>query len=445
MNFYRSKLISKCLRLYCTSQLKERPLIVKSKCQFSTSSENYKWFGSSQKPFKVIKTFESTPTAIGVEFQDSLKYDLNYIWLRDNCQCEHCLCPNTKYKMLDTVNLDPNIKPKSFNVHDSGLEVVWEELNQKEHISFYESVWLHRYCLGFLSEMQTQEILPLIHPWDRNEVENSEIQISYDEVMNSEDGFIKFLYQLYYFGLVIIRDAPPTKGKVVEVVQKFSDVRDVKPGHIFQTATKRQEQGPGQSNYNKRCLDFCNDLNHLEKPPGIQAMHCLEAIPEDSTKNCNDRPGQFYFVDGFFAAKWLRVRDPESFFILASVPVQFQKFSPEMEFMTHQYIITLATGKGLSSVHFDNKTMAPIEGPGYLLEAFYKSYKMFGQKLRDLDLQLPLVIRKGDIVVFDNHRILHARSAADDTLFSEHIEVCFGEMDQVLSRMRYAHKQKRLT
>ena len=55
------------------------------------------------------------------------QYDLPFLWLRDNCQCNECRVVETQEKqfLLHTVPVD--ISPKSVKVKDENLLVLWPD------------------------------------------------------------------------------------------------------------------------------------------------------------------------------------------------------------------------------------------------------------------------------------------------------------------------------
>ena len=55
------------------------------------------------------------------------QYDLPFLWLRDNCQCDECRIAETQEKqfLLHTVPVD--ISPKSVKIKDEKLLVFWPD------------------------------------------------------------------------------------------------------------------------------------------------------------------------------------------------------------------------------------------------------------------------------------------------------------------------------
>ena len=58
------------------------------------------------------------------------QYDLPFLWLRDNCQCDECRIIETEEKqfLLHTVSVD--ISPKSVEIKDQSLFILWPDNHQ---------------------------------------------------------------------------------------------------------------------------------------------------------------------------------------------------------------------------------------------------------------------------------------------------------------------------
>ena len=58
---------------------------------------------------------------------DNNQYDLSFLWLRDNCQCNECRITETQEKqfLLHTVPID--IAPKLAKELKNNIEILWED------------------------------------------------------------------------------------------------------------------------------------------------------------------------------------------------------------------------------------------------------------------------------------------------------------------------------
>ena len=59
---------------------------------------------------------------------------------------------------------------------------------------------------------------------------------------------------------------------------------------------------------------------------------------------------------------------------------------------------------------------------------------MFSEKLRDASNALEFHMSPGDLVAFNNRRVLHGRTAFDPTISDRHLQGCYVDIDEALSK-----------
>jgi gamma-butyrobetaine dioxygenase len=70
------------------------------------------------------------------------------------------------------------------------------------------------------------------------------------------------------------------------------------------------------------------------------------------------------------------------------------------------------------------------------MEALYSGYRRFILLTRDERFQYFHLLNAGDLIVFDNRRILHARNAFNLETGHRHLQGCYVDKDELLSRIR---------
>ena len=74
-----------------------------------------------------------------MKWSDTAISKYHNIWLRDNCHCEKCHYSLTKQRLLNSATINPDIKPKSIDLKQDGLNIIWD---QEDHESKYDFNWL---------------------------------------------------------------------------------------------------------------------------------------------------------------------------------------------------------------------------------------------------------------------------------------------------------------
>jgi len=59
--------------------------------------------------------------------------------------------------------------------------------------------------------------------------------------------------------------------------------------------------------------------------------------------------------------------------------------------------------------------------------------QLLTEKIRTESMQLAFHLKAGDLVAFNNRRILHGRTAFDQSRVSRHLEGCYVDIDETMS------------
>ena len=147
--------------------------------------------------------------------------------------------------------------------------------------------------------------------------------------------------------------------------------------------------------------------------------------------------GDTGLVDGFAAAAALRAIDAESFDTLARTPVPFGYIDKETELRASLPLIQLSPRGRVRGVRFNNRSARPLRLPYAEVTAFYAAYRRWAELLARPERQLNLRLAPGDCLVFDNTRVLHARTAFGMTAGSpgRHLQGCYADLDGLASTL----------
>ena len=74
------------------------------------------------------------------------------------------------------------------------------------------------------------------------------------------------------------------------------------------------------------------------------------------------------------------------------------------------------------------------------MDALYDAIQIFVGLTRDDRLRAEFPIRTGDLLAFDNRRILHARNAYDPSTGERHLRGCYLDRDELHSRIRWLER-----
>jgi gamma-butyrobetaine dioxygenase len=119
--------------------------------------------------------------------------------------------------------------------------------------------------------------------------------------------------------------------------------------------------------------------------------------------------------------------------LLATTAVPFHYRSQDADLYAARPLIQLSTDGEVTAVHYNNRSVAPLNVTALDAPRFYDAYRHFARLLREPRFQLRTRLGSGTLVVFDNQRILHGRTAFSSARFARHLRGCYLARDSVYS------------
>ena len=155
-----------------------------------------------------------------------------------------------------------------------------------------------------------------------------------------------------------------------------------------------------------------------------------------------------------FDAAALRDLDPVSFDVLTSTPIPFAYVDKETSLSACQPLIALNPRGRIACVRLNNRSMQPLRLPSAQTEAVYAAYRAWTAIVARPEFALGLRLAPGDCLIFDNTRILQARTAfaaasppapptpppspgaaASPGSGERHLQGCYADLDGLLSTL----------
>jgi hypothetical protein len=134
----------------------------------------------------------------------------------------------------------------------------------------------------------------------------------------------------------------------------------------------------------------------------LQLLHCIRADPGG---------GETTLVDGFAVAEILGRVDPEAHDLLASHEVGFRYRDEAADLRARFPVLRVDRDGAVAEVRWNTRSCEPFAFEAGLTEAYYRAYRAFGRLAVDPLLVRRLALAPGDVVVLDNLRVLHGRTA----------------------------------
>jgi alpha-ketoglutarate-dependent taurine dioxygenase len=357
-------------------------------------------------------TLSARPDTLRLAWPDGGVDEFASLWLYDNAPAHRD--PHSGQRLVDIADLPEEPRIRAAAVQNGRLRIEWE--NSAES-AWFDLAWL-------AAQREHKPYRPEFAP--RHWLEGSERLIgrdfaraAWDEVRSDRLQRASWLTRLLQDGIAFLSGVPAAEDALLESMPFVGQVAETNYGQVFDVRSVPQ---PENLAYSDLGLGLHTDNPYRDPVPGFQALHVLIASPDG---------GENLFADGFALAEHLRTIDGEAFECLARTPVPFHYRSQNAELFAERPLIQLSCRGEICAVHYNSRSIAPLRLAPLEAAAFYAAYRRFAALLREPRFQFKLHLAEGAIVVFDNQRILHGRTAFSSARHARHLRGCYLTRDSV--------------
>ncbi len=225
-------------------------------------------------------------------------------------------------------------------------------------------------------------------------------------------------------GFLLIHGTPTRPDSILSIARRFGFVRETNFGAFFEVYSRPDSNDLA---YRPVALGPHTDNPYRNPVPGIQLLHCLQ----------NETAGGLStLVDSLAVARQLQHEDPQGFALLASVPVRFEYRDADTWQVAVQPMIEL-TGKGAMMGVFYSPRLDDIALMSDAdTRAYHRARRRFGMLLSDPQYELRFRLEPGQLMMFDNNRVLHGRTSFDPSEGHRQLQGCYIDRDNPRSLYR---------
>ena len=339
---------------------------------------------------RAIVTTDMGENTLEVEWNDGQRDQFHYIWLRDN---DPAIRSQNGQISHDPFQLSLDIFPTSVVKTLEGLIVQW---NDGHGPSLYSYSWLaqHSYSPEAVAKRR-----PKRRPWNVAEMESLFRKHDYRSVLASDEALREFLQDIWDFGFGVMQGVPDESGTVLKVAGLFGFPRQTNYGVMYELLGKHESEDRGNDT---AYLPSHVDNTYRDPIPTVQLLHFMN----------NSVPGgESTVVDGIRIAEEIRSTDRRLFDLLTNVPVRYRYVDDDVDLAHEGPIIRTNHRNEIVGVLASPINVQPFDCvPGEMLD-FYKAYHLFGRTMESPLYRFKTKMRDGDLMVTDNTRVLHGRTA----------------------------------
>lgn len=380
-----------------------------------------------------ITAVDATPRLLTVHWSDGSRSRYHSIWLRENAADDTTVNPATRERILDLSMLPGWPEVTAAEVDAAGALCV---TFAPEGICLrFHPGWLRAH--DYDNATDPEAALVPVQLWHGGPGAAPD-SLDARGLLNTEPGseaeeaiLAPALESVLARGLVRLRHLPTDPGSLEAIARRIGPLRPTNFGLLFDV---RAKPDPDSNAYTSIALPPHTDLPTREYHPGLQMLHCLE----NSVAG-----GQAVMLDGFAVAEALRERHPDAFYTLTRVRWCFANTARNTDYVWYSPMIRLDERGELLEVRIADFLRGPLQAPFAEVEPAYEALMILQAMLREPQFALRFTYAPGDLVIFDNRRLLHARDAFEGASGQRWLQGCYLERDEVRSRYRMVQRARR--
>lgn len=352
------------------------------------------------------------PGDLTLTWENSAYAVFSALWLRDNDPANRDA--GTGERLISLVDLPLEPRLKTAEVRPSGhLTISWED----GATSVFALSWLRAFDARSHARSR-----PTRMPW-MGQAATAFAWCDYgawsDDPASRED----WLYRIGRDGLAFLRNVPVREGAVVEVAERIGLIRETNEGRTFDVRSVATSRG----------IPVHTDGPYRDPVPGFQLLHCVAAAGEG---------GESILVDGMAVAERVRAHDGEAFRILSQTPILFRFQDAAVELEAERTVLEVDTQEQFRAIYYNDRSIAPLPLKGGVLKKYYAAYRLLAGLIREPDREVVCRLQPGDLVVFDNTRVLHGRRAFSGGAL--HLQGCYLDADGLYSSLAVLSRTRSL-
>jgi gamma-butyrobetaine dioxygenase len=331
--------------------------------------------------------------------------DLPALWLRERCQDPASLDCDTQQRLFDPHRLPEDLA--LVRVESSG---------ENRARLFFSDGYSGEYELSRLAqELDADDGLPREIPW-RADLPLDSLSVD-GRGLDSDEVRFKAVTTFLTHGIVLIRNLPTDPECILEVARRFGYVRETNFGRLFEVYSR-----PGSNDlaYRPVPLGAHTDNPYREPVPGVQLLHCL----------VNETTGGWStLVDGLSVGEELQKEDPQGLQLLASTPVRFRYIDANEELTERRPIVQRDVGGRMTGMHYSPRLDYLPLLDASTTQRFQRARRRLSELFADPRFELRFPLGAGELMMFNNSRVLHGRTAYDPDEGRRHLQGCYIDLD----------------
>ena len=349
---------------------------------------------------------------------NSSKDEIHPFWLRERVNGDAYIDKTTQQRLFDPTELKNNVEINNLNLSKNYLEV-----------TFKDGVYAKLDIESILRELSNENFVTNINKkkWDSS-LQNFN-NFEYDKNVFENKKMYDALLSFYEYGFVIFKNVPTKDNYIVNFANSIGSIRRTNFGEFFDVKSK---PNPNDLAYTSLPLAPHTDNPYRNPVPCVQMLHCIE----------NEVSGGLStLVDGYTVTEKLKEDFPDYFKILSEIKVRFQFVDESVVLEDWAEMIQLDENKEFKQVRFSPRLdFVPLMDKEKL-ELYYAARKKISEFYNSDKYRIEFKLLPGDLLMMDNHRLLHGRTTFDANEGNRFLQGCYIDYDTTEGKLKHLKRK----
>jgi len=379
-------------------------------------------------PWRPIASADINAGFVDVSWGDGTELRAHAFWLRENIVAEGATDPTTREGTIDPAGLPTDLSVEGAAPVAGALHVSFSD-------GFAGSLhpgWLRHVADG---AHRADAWLPSPQQWTADTLAEPPT-FAGQAVLRDDDALRLWLESLVRHGIGRLEGLASERGTVLEVARRIGAPRETNFGLDWDVKAEIHTNAQNSTANTGLRLGPHTDLPTREVPPGFQFLHCISNTASG---------GGSTMSDGAAIAAHLEAEESDIFDALTTLRWVFFNRSREHD---HRFSGPMLDYGGTAS-HLTIRAFYPVRAFPDMAAAdiprAYRAAQRFHELAADPRFQIDFQLRAGDLVGFDNRRLVHGRHAFETGSGRRHLRGCYVDHDEVHSRLRVLERRRRRT
>lgn len=361
---------------------------------------------------------------VTAQWPDGVSGRFHALFLRENEVTPGVVDHVTRERETEIDRLPADTAPTGVRQAGDAVEVTFAS---DGHVGRFDPGWLRSMAEG---RWRPEHDIPAQTPWEAAAMPEPP---TFDgpSVMTNDTALRDWLSATWAHGFARLRNLPTDTGTAQAVGERIGTVRNSNFGFLFSVETKPD---PDSTAYTSAALDGHTDLATRETQPGLQILLCRENTATG---------GASTMADGFAVAEAIRQDDPDAFDALTTLKWVFTNRHRDTDYRHSGPIVELSASGQITEIRNTGFLRFFPDMDEANVARAYCALRLFSAHCRSNRFLSRTLFSAGDLILFDNRRMMHGRDSFDPQSGIRRLEGCYLDRDEILSRLRVLARQER--